>query len=303
MTEVKTLTSVPKAAPLYGRAALPMIPFASRLPFVAGSTKEIPDVDLVVPEVRVDEKNLAAYREITGFLNADALPVTYGFALAFPLHMALMTGGDFPFPAVGLVHLRNRIVQHRSVAPTETLAIRVHAAPLQPHPKGRTFDVTTELRAGGEVVWTCASTFFKRGRGDDAAATDAPDPIDAVPVELDALGTTTWDLPEDLGRRFARVGGDINPIHLHPLSAKAFGFPRHIAHGMWTKARALSQIEDLLPDAFAVEVRFQKPVFLPGKVEFGSATADDGRVGFAVRDGGSGSGPPVPHLRGLVTPG
>ncbi|MEV4422851.1 MaoC/PaaZ C-terminal domain-containing protein [Patulibacter sp. NPDC049589] len=298
MTTTRELQSIPKAAPLYGRAALPMIPFASRLPFVAGSTTEIPDVELVVPEVRVDPKNLAAYREITGFLNAGRLPVTYGFALAFPLHMALMTGGDFPFPAVGLVHLRNRIVQHRPIAPDEVLSVRVHADPLQPHPKGRTFLVHTELRVGDEAVWTCASTFFKRGGGAASAATAAPDPIDAVPVDLDALTTTQWELPDDLGRRFARVGGDINPIHLHPLTAKAFGFPRHIAHGMWTKARSLAAIEDLLPDAFAVEVRFQKPVLLPATVEFGSATADDGRVGFALRDARG----QVPHLRGLVSP-
>lgn len=297
MTRVKALKSVPKAAPLYGLAALPMIPLASRLPFVAGSTKEIPDVELFVPEVRVDAKNLAAYREITGFLVEDRLPVTYGFALAFPLHMALMTGGDFPFPAVGLVHLRNRIVQHRPIAPDETLRVSVHAEPLQPHAKGRTFDVHTELRVGDEVVWTCASTFFKRGKGSDAASA-GEDPIDAVAVDLDALRTTAWELPEDLGRRFARVGGDINPIHLHPLTAKAFGFPRHIAHGMWTKAKALSSIEDLLPDAFAVEARFQKPVFLPATVAFGSVEAQDGRVGFAARDAKK----HVPHLRGLVSP-
>ena len=298
MTKTRTLKSVPHAAPLYGRAALPMIPLASRLPFVAGSTKEIPDVELVVPEVRIDAKNLNQYREITGFLNADVVPVTYGFALAFPLHMALMTGGDFPFPAVGLVHLRNRIVQHRPIAPTETLSVRVKPEPLKPHPKGRTFDVGTELHAGDELVWSCTSTFFKRGKGSADAASDAPDPIDAVEVDLSAISTTRWELPEDLGRRFAKVGGDINPIHLHPLSAKAFGFPRHIAHGMWTKARALSAIEDLLPDAYAVDVRFQKPVFLPSTVEFGSVTGDGGRTGFAAQNAEKG----VPHLRGLVTP-
>jgi acyl dehydratase len=297
MTTVRELKSVPKAAPLYGLAALPMLPLASRLPFVAGSTKEIPDTELVVPEVRIDAKNLAAYREITGFLNADVVPVTYGFALAFPLHMALMTGGDFPFPAVGLVHLRNRIVQHRPIAPTETLRVGVHGNPLKAHPKGRTFDVDTTISAGGETVWTCTSTFFKRGKS-DATASEGADPIDAVAVDLATVKTTQWELPEDLGRRFAKVGGDINPIHLHPLSAKAFGFKRHIAHGMWTKAKALSSIEDLLPEAFSVEVRFQKPVFLPATVEFGSVQADDGRVGFAAQDAKK----QVPHLRGLVSP-
>jgi acyl dehydratase len=297
MTTVRELQSVPHAAPLYGLAALPMIPFASRLPFVAGGTKEVPDVELVVPAATIDAGNLAAYREITGFLDPDTVPVTYGFALTFPLQMALMTRGDFPFPAVGLVHLRNRIVQHRPIAPTETLRISTKAGKLQPHPKGRTFDVTSELRVGDEVVWTCVSTIFKRGKGSEGAAA-GDDPIDAVDVDLATLTTTRWELPEDLGRRFAKVGGDINPIHLHPLTAKAFGFPRHIAHGMWTKARALSTIEDLLPESYAVEARFQKPVFLPSTVEFGSVTADDGRIGFAVQNADKG----VPHLRGLVSP-
>ena len=65
------------------------------------------------------------------------------------------------------------------------------------------------------------------------------------------------------------MSGDHNPIHLHALSAKALGFPRAIAHGMWTKARCLASLR--LPDAFAVDVRFKKPILLPSKVTFGEA--------------------------------
>lgn len=292
----RQLESTPGAVGLYARAALPMIPGASKLPFVAGSAKTIPDVELVVPKVRIDQDKLAGYRTVCGFPDATTLPVTYPFALAVPLHMALMTAGDFPFPAIGLVHVRNRIVQHRPIDAREDLSVAVRAGNLQPHPKGRTFELTTEYRVGDELVWEGLATIFRRGGGSSSAADkdDAPDPIDAIEVDP----TTPWTIGADTGRRYAKVSGDINPIHMHPLSAKLLGFPRAIAHGMWTKAHALASIDGQLPDAYAVEVRFQRPVLLPAKALFGNAKDDDGRIGFALRDAAKGT----PHLRGLVTP-
>ncbi len=300
----RQLESTPNAVGLYARAALPMIPGASKLPFVAGTSKAIPDVELVVPTVRIDDGKLAGYRTVCGFPDATTLPVTYPFALAVPLHMALMTSGEFPVPAIGLVHVRNRIVQHRPIDAREELSVAVRAGNLQPHPKGRTFELTTEYRVGDELVWEGLATIFRRGspstvEGASAAGSasekdDAPDPIDAIEVDP----TTPWTIGGDIGRRYARVSGDINPIHLHPLSAKLLGFPRAIAHGMWTKAHALGSIAGQLPDAYTVEVRFQRPVLLPSKALFGNAKADDGRIGFALRDAAKGT----PHLRGLVTP-
>ncbi|HET7177742.1 MAG TPA: MaoC/PaaZ C-terminal domain-containing protein, partial [Solirubrobacterales bacterium] len=101
------------------------------------------------------------------------------------------------------------------------------------------------------------------------------------PVELPAAGE--WRLGGDLGRRYAAVSGDRNPIHMHWLTAKPLGFPSAIAHGMCTKARCLAALESRLPDAFVVEVRFRKPILLPGRVEFASA-AHGGEIEFAVRD-------------------
>ncbi len=79
------------------------------------------------------------------------------------------------------------------------------------------------------------------------------------------------------------MSGDLNPIHIHPLSARLFGFPSAIAHGMWTKARCLAALEARLPDAFTVEVAFKRPILLPGKVEFCEAEAPNG-IDFGVRD-------------------
>ncbi len=107
-----------------------------------------------------------------------------------------------------------------------------------------------------------------------------------------------WKLPGDLGRRYAAVSGDHNPIHLYPLTAKALGFPRQIAHGMWSMARCVAMLENRLPDAAAVEVAFKKPVLLPGSVAFGSRPLADseGGPGYAFSLSSPKSG--APHLAG-----
>ena len=90
--------------------------------------------------------------------------------LAFPLHMAVMADGSFPFGAVGLVHVENRIEQHRRIGIGEELAINVRPTKLQPHPKGRTFSLMTKVTVDGELVWESTSTMLRRGKGDDSAA-------------------------------------------------------------------------------------------------------------------------------------
>ena len=99
-------------------------------------------------------------------------------------------------------------------------------------------------------------------------------------------------MPDDIGRRYAAVSGDRNPIHLHPLSARLFGMPKPIAHGMWLKARCLALLQGELPDAYAAEVSFKLPVYLPGKVSFASG---DGR--FSLHDEKN----EKPHLSGMIS--
>jgi acyl dehydratase len=298
----RTLHKPPAMAALYARTAAAMIPGASLLPFVPGRGEEMPDVELTLARVRVDPAKLAAYAEVCGFTVPAQLPPTYPHVLAFPLQMAAMTDGRFPFAAVGLVHVENRIVQHRPIAPAEELEIRVRASGPQPHPRGRTFALVSEVHAAGELVWEGRSTMLSRGGGTPGPAPEAAqhgsaeaaqDPADAardsadtavgsVDAVADAAGVE-WSLGGDLGRRYAAVSGDRNPIHMHPLAARALGFPRAIAHGMWTKARCLAALEDRLGETFSVEVRFQKPILLPARVRFASA-ARDSRIDFAVTD-------------------
>jgi acyl dehydratase len=238
--------------------------------------------DELTRTVEVDRDALAAYDRVCGFRLRDELPATYPHVLAFPLAMELMASGSFPFSPLGLVHIGNRIDQLRPIGAGEPLDLRVWAERLAPHDRGTQFELAAEAAAGGEVVWRDRSTYLHRetagGAGKDGSE---PPPASAV-----------WTVPGDIGRRYARVSGDANPIHLHALTAKALGQPTAIAHGMWTKARCLAALEGSLPAAFAVDVRFKRPLRLPARAAFSYA---DGA--FAVHDARSGA----PHLEGRVT--
>jgi hypothetical protein len=291
--EIRELSGPPGSPGLYARAAAPLVPGASRLPFVGGRGSQVPELELRLSDVEIDQRHLAAYARVCEFRLADTLPATYLHVLAFPLHMALMTDSSFPFPAVGLVHLENRIVVRRPVRVTERPSLRVRPTPIESHPRGRTFSIVTEARVDDELVWEEESTMLRRGGGEGG------DGKGSRPAEPEPLPTSaTWRLDGGLGRRYAAASGDRNPIHMHDLSAKLLGFPRAIAHGMWTKARCLAALEGRLPDAYAVEVRFRKPILLPAEVAFASAGEGDA-TRFSVRDVAKGT----PHLDGTVERG
>ncbi len=302
----RTLDSPPSVLPLYARAAAPLIPGASLLPFVPGRGEEVPDTELVLPGVRPDPEKVAAYAKVCGFSLRDSLPPTYPHVLAFPLHLAVMADGSFPFGAVGLVHVENRIVQHRPIGLGEELKLRVRPSKLEPHPRGRTFGLLTEAWSGRQKAWESVSTMLRRGpsQGDVAVSPGMREEIrphgEAEEGAADEPGPTPsaeWRLGGDLGRRYAAVSGDRNPIHMHALTARPLGFPGAIAHGMWTKARCLAALAGRLPDAFAVEVRFRKPIVLPARVEFLSDAGGE-EIGFAVRDAKR----HTPHVEGRVRP-
>lgn len=214
---------------------------------------------------------------------ADTLPVTYPHVLGFPLAMRLMSARDFPLPLLGLVHTSIGITRHRATPSAAAYDLTVHVDGLAPHRRGTEAAVVTRLRAGDDLVWESRSTYLARHRTshtEERARTEKAPELPAV---------EEWQLPGDLGRRYGAASGDRNPIHLHPLTARLFGFPRAIAHGMWTVARCLAAHG--VPDAAEVRADFRAPVLLPGTVTY---AADGGR--FALR-GGRGR----VHLTGAVT--
>jgi hypothetical protein len=286
----KQLDSPPGLGGLYPKAlAGTLLELPRKLPGLGRSdAAALPDDELVVGGVEVDRQHLARYDHVCGFRVRDELPPTYPHMIAFPLQMQLMTQRSFPFPVIGLVHVRNRIEQTRPLLADEPLTVAVRAENLESTDRGVQFQMVGEVRAGGDVVWRSASTYLRRSGGGGGGKKESrpPTPPDAI-----------WRLGGDVGRRYASVSGDRNPIHLHPLTARLFGFPKPIAHGMWLKGRCLAALEGELPAAAAIDVSFKLPLLLPSEVAFSSQPDGGGRA-FAVHDARSGK----PHLSGAVRP-
>lgn len=269
------------------RVALPSIPGVNQLPGVRkGSVADFTGMTVEGAPAPIDASHVAKYAAVCGFARKDTLPLPYPHMAAFGQHAEIMASPAFPWAAMGSVHIENTITQHRPVMLTEALASTVTVGTGRPHAKGTLLDFVTTTRSDEEVVWEEVSTYLFRGRGTE----DAPG---GMQFEDAPEGRATWSLPDDLGRRYGLVSGDVNPIHLHPLTAKPLGFRRHIAHGMWTKARCIAAIENRLPDAVEVRVAFKKPVFLPARVLFG-LTGDRASWQFSLTNPKDGS----PHLYG-----
>lgn len=272
------LARPPALAPLLARGAL-LSPFKRPRP-----DADFPRDRLVLPALRVDLAHLAAYERVCGFPAGDTLPPTYPHVLGFPLAMRLMSDRAFPLPLLGLVHTSVELTRHRALPATGEYELAAGVEGLAPHRRGTQASVTTELRAAGEVVWESRSTYLARHRTSGSAGGERPEQ-EPLPARA------RWRLAGDVGRRYGAASGDRNPIHLHPLTARLFGFPRAIAHGMWTVARCLAAHG--MPEVVRVRAEFRAPVLLPGTVVY---AADGGRFELRGADGRI-------HLTGAVYPG
>jgi acyl dehydratase len=278
------LESPPNMAALFARAALT----------VRGRGGDLPDTRLARKGVVPDPDEVAAYDRVCRFPVGDTLPPTYPHMLTFPLQMALMSDRSFPLALPGFVHVRNRIEVLRAIRADEPLDLEVWTERFATHRSGATVDLCATVAAGGTEVWRSRSTYLSRGA---TAPEGAPEADVGVAVgDLERVAAT-WRIPADAGRRYAKVSGDVNPIHLSGLTAKAFGFKRAIAHGMWVKARVLGALSGRLPDALSIDVGFRKPLFLPSTVTLSTAQADGG-WDVAVRNATSGT----EHVLGTIRP-
>ncbi|RZU34041.1 MaoC family dehydratase [Blastococcus saxobsidens] len=278
------LDQPPNMAALFAKAALT----------ARGRGGDLPDTRLARTGVTVDGGNLAGYARVCGFPLTGALPATYPHVLTFGLQMALMSDRAFPLALPGLVHVRNGIDVVRPIGAAESLDLEVWAERFATHPSGATVDLCASVTSGGEEVWRGRSTYLARGAKAPAGAPESDVTVDVGTLER---SVATWRIADDAGRRYAKVSGDVNPIHLSGLTAKAFGFKRAIAHGMWVKARVLGALANRLPESSTIDVGFRKPLFLPSTVTLATAQAGGG-WDAAVRNATSGT----EHLVGTIRP-
>ena len=266
------------------RAALGSLPLVRR-------GDRLPDRTLIVDDVAIDRSNVAAYATITGLRYGDTVPLTYPFVLTYPTVMELVTGFYFPFAAVGAVHIKNVITRYRPIAVTDTVGISARADNLREHRRGLLVDIVSQVSVGNEPAWDQVTTFLHQQH---TSLSDTPGPDPPKAPKLPPPNAILRITPQRI-RRFSSIGADHNPIHTSLLGAKLFGFPKPIAHGMFSAAAVLTNVEGHLPDSVSYTVKFGKPVFLPASLSLYVDRVEQG-WNIALRDTAEG----YPHLTGSV---
>ena len=313
--QVKDLSDVPSFPAIYAAALDPRSRLGGKRGkrgAGGGGGESLPSIAYRVRKVRIDAERARDFDHLMGGPATDLVHPGVLHVLAFPVSLALMARRDFPFPLLGLVHLRNQVLQHRPVKVGDLVDVECRVRDLRPHRKGRTFEaVSTILGEDGEIIATDVSTYLVKGGEPSAAEPSGTAPSSAasagavpssVASSAESAGATgadaatsdggrsrrdfeppqptgRWVLGADTGRRYGAVSGDVNPIHLSAVTAKAFGFPSAIAHGMYTASRAFTEARVDLSKPLRWDVTFDAPVTLPGSVLV--AFEDDPSVGTA----------------------
>ena len=255
----------------------------------------IPRIEARVSGVVADPAKLRGYRTICGFADSDKLPVSFPQVLGFPLQMMALTQPQFPLRLLGLVHVRNLVTQYRPLDAREPLDFLAYVEGHRLVHNGIEFDIVTEVRdSNGTLAWKSLASTLSRGKGSGQRPAKKP----AAARQLEFGRYASWDVPENIGRRYGMNAGDVNPIHLSAFTARLFGFKRAIAHGMWTMARCAAELGDELPKGpYSLSVAFKQPVFLPSSVLMKYGPSENGIDFMLLSEDGEKS-----HLAGQVLP-
>ncbi|MEC9408263.1 MAG: MaoC/PaaZ C-terminal domain-containing protein [Pseudomonadota bacterium] len=260
--------------------------------------QDIPRLEAHLAPAPASARQVAKYRKLCGFESNGLLPATYPHIMAAPLHMAVLTHEAFPLRLLGAVHMRNVVHQHRALHQNEPLGVHVVVEGHRPVDKGLEFDLQTRIVDTDEqCVWESISTNLIRDPGKKSSTGGGKKGWEP-PVWDEYSVVDRWKAASNIGRRYGVVAGDVNPIHMHAVAAKLFGFKRAIAHGMWSFASAVARCGgDMVEGACTLDVAFKRPLFLPGQPELLAKPAEGGQSYLMTNPGRS-----TVYLDGSTTP-
>jgi acyl dehydratase len=259
----------------------------------------VPRLEGAISSVTARAGHLRRFRDICGFRPDGQLPVAYPHVLAMPLHIALLTRPEFVVRLMGLVHVANEIQWLRALPEEGEYALRAWVEGHEETDRGQEFHLHTELSDPDGVAWReCCTLLARRQVSGPQAARSARATLRAPkPAPGLAVAEVPFEADHRTARRFGRVSGDLNPIHLADFSARRYGFDRAVAHGMWSMARSLASLGPGLTAApCRIPVEFKLPLFLPSRVRLEHWQAPGEPWTFVLRDGSSAR----PHLAGRV---
>ncbi len=245
----------------------------------SGDSSIIPNIVVRKSEFNFSKSKIDYFTDLVGFKKDSTLvPSLYIHLLGFNLQSFLILHKDFPFPAMGMVHISNKVIQHRPFTLNEIDKVEAYFENPKKHNRGVVFTVVSKVfdKNGVVIGENHAEQLKIIGKGESSG----------IKKQFEALTgkSFNWEFESNIGRRFSTISGDINPIHLFPITAKLFGFKRHIAHGMYSCSRALATIDKELSNVNSYEyyTEFKQPIFLPGNGVFTISKKSDQELTFEL---------------------
>ena len=221
--------------------------------------------------LKSDAAHYKRYCEVVDWHAEEQTHPCYLQVLALDLQLKCLLDKKSPFAAMGLVHIDNTITVHHGVDLARPLDLRVRFNSVRQHHRGWLVTIEVQVFQNDQCVQEATSGYLAKVRAAHVGQQSRTPQSSEPEVSGDVVGELNADA--GIGRRYARVSGDINPIHLSKLTGKLFGFDAAIAHGMWSLADAVSNIvaeqQNHGAPARVTQLRcdFHKPLLLP-------ATAD-----------------------------
>eukprot|EP00879_Flechtneria_rotunda_P006731 GHRR01007072.1.p1 GENE.GHRR01007072.1~~GHRR01007072.1.p1 ORF type:complete len:337 (+),score=120.13 GHRR01007072.1:178-1188(+) len=249
----------------------------------------------MITPTAISPKRLRSFKSLAGWptLDGSSVPMMFLMAESFKLVMQVLTLPSFPVSVLGtVVNKRARYSYFRKVDASEQLTYSCTLNPtvretISGHAE---FDLLLEAVSHdrGDVVWQAVLTLVlmkprtsKKKEGDKAAGQQQSAEASKI--------FDTWQLPENTGRAYAALDGDISPMHLYKVTAILMGFPSPVANVHLLSAKAEASIackkagtaEPAAP--FSLELEFKKPTLLPNKLSL-AGTGDFSVAAAAAGD-------------------
>lgn len=272
---------------------LPCLPaMLARLAFKSTTyeiSDRLPAIKSQLNDFVINPRHLAAYRQHCGFKPGSKIPATYLQVAAFPLILNIMSHNKFPLRALGKVHIANQVSCLEAFDPRQPINLTAEIGSSLLTSRGLEWNIDFTATVDNQLVWSGFSTYMHQcetgiGRREKPKVIRGDNPED-------------WLVPKKIGRTYGRLSGDCNPIHISNWTAKMFGFKQAIAHGMWSKARCLAALEDILPGpGYTVDTTFHRPIFLPSEVKFYTRKIKTGKYFSLFNQAGEKA-----YLKGLIS--
>ena len=204
----------------------------------------------------IDHHHVARYNALLGFA-PDRLPLTYYYLLTQRAHLATLLSKAFPFRVAGMVHVENTLTEFTRGDPARPLMLSTTVEILPPTSNGARYcSLVTSASQDGAPVFSCTSVYLARQGKRKALPAAVRDTIEGKRIG-------GWAVGGSLGRAYAKVSGDWNPIHLWRWSARLMGMRRPIIHGMHSVAAACALLEQTSAKRVtSVSARFKAPIAL-----------------------------------------